>query len=216
MPTIAAPRRSRRIEGPLTRAAVVEAALAVVRAEGIEALTMRRLAADLRSAPMSVYRHVADRQEILVAMLDAVAKGIKLPPVASQPDREIVGIVTAIRDALRADIWAVDLIVVNKLASAHVLPAVERIYAAMTTAGLSATETAAGYALLWQYTVGELVDTAGDQADDYRRLMVRDSDVKRFPVLHNVIAETADGLSDELFTGNLRRILSTILQPASS
>ena len=210
--TAIAVRRSRRIEGPLTRAAIVEAAMAIVRTEGIEALTMRRLAADLRTAPMSVYRHVADRREILVAMLDEVAANIELPPVASEPDVEISGVFTAIHDALRADIWVVNLIVVDKLASAHILPAVERIYAAMRSAGLPAAQTAAGYALLWQYTVGELLDTAGSQADDYRRQMVRESDRRSFPVLHDVITETPDERPDERYTANLRRIVNGLLR----
>lgn len=196
----------------MTRAAIIEAALTVVRAEGIEALTMRRLAADLRTAPMTVYRHVADRQEILVAMLDTIAAGIELPPAADKPDSEIAAVFTAIHGALRADIWVVNLIVVDKLASAHILPAVERIYAAMRTAGLSAAETAAGYALLWQYTVGELLDSAGSRASDYRRRMVRESDRRRFPILHDVLTETPDERPDERYTANLRRIVDGLLR----
>jgi AcrR family transcriptional regulator len=211
MTPIATVRRNRRIEGPLTRAAIIEAALGVVRAEGIEALTMRRLAADLRCAPMSVYRHVADRQEILVALLDEVAAGIALPPVACEPDAEILGVFTSIHHALRADLWVVNLIVVDKLASAHILPAVERIYAAMSSAGLSAAETSAGYALLWQYTVGELLDTAGSQDNEYRRRMVWNSDRRRFPALHDVLTETPETQPDERYAANLRRILGGIL-----
>ncbi|WKG01974.1 TetR/AcrR family transcriptional regulator [Mycolicibacterium sp. HK-90] len=211
MTPLTAIRRSRRMEGPLTQATIVEAAMAIARTEGIEALTMRRLAADLRTAPMSVYRHIADRQEILVAMLDAVAAGIVLPPVAGEADAEIIGVFTAIHDALRADVWAVDLIVVNKLASAQILPAIERIYVAMQSAGLSAADTAAGYALLWQYTVGELLDTARSQADEYRKQMVRNSDRRRFPVLHDVLTGAPDAESETRYVANLRRIVDGIL-----
>ncbi|WP_084459256.1 TetR/AcrR family transcriptional regulator [Mycolicibacterium houstonense] len=211
MPSPAAVRRSRRMEGPLTLATIVEAALAIARTEGIDVLTMRRLAADLRTAPMSVYRHVTDRQEILIAMLDAVAKGIVLPPVAGESDAEIIGVFTAIHDALRADIWAVDLIVVNKLASAQILPAIERVYLAMRSAGLSASDTAAGYALLWQYTVGELLDTAHSQTDEYRKQMVRDSDRRRYPVMHEVLTEISHAESDTRYAENLRRIVDGIL-----
>lgn len=49
-----------------------------------------------------------------------------------------------------------------------------------------------------------------------RRRTVQDSDVDRFPVLHHVIAETEDRLPDGLFAANLARMLSAVLNPASS
>jgi AcrR family transcriptional regulator len=50
---------------PLTRERIVRAALAVVDADGIEGLTMRRLAAELGAAPMAPYAHLADKRALL-------------------------------------------------------------------------------------------------------------------------------------------------------
>ena len=57
---------------PLTRRRIVMAGLALVEAEGLEALTMRRLAAALDVTPMSLYNHVADKAELTDVMLDYV------------------------------------------------------------------------------------------------------------------------------------------------
>jgi AcrR family transcriptional regulator len=57
---------------PLTRRRIVMAGLALVEAEGLEALTMRRLAAALDVTPMSLYNHVADKAELIDVMLDYV------------------------------------------------------------------------------------------------------------------------------------------------
>lgn len=54
-----------RREQPLSRNRVVDAALGIVEREGVEAVTMRRLAEELRTAPASLYRHVASREELL-------------------------------------------------------------------------------------------------------------------------------------------------------
>lgn len=55
----------------LSRERIVAAAIALADADGIAALSMARLAERLGSAPMSLYRHVANKDELLVFMMDA-------------------------------------------------------------------------------------------------------------------------------------------------
>lgn len=52
----------------LTDPAILAAAVRIADAEGLDALTMRRVAADLDRAPMSLYRHVSDKEELLLRM----------------------------------------------------------------------------------------------------------------------------------------------------
>src|SRR5690606_22499226 len=66
----AAPRRGPR-KG-LTVDAVVEAAIAIADAEGLEAVTMRRVAQSLGVAPMTLYTYVPAKAELIVLMLDAL------------------------------------------------------------------------------------------------------------------------------------------------
>src|SRR5438270_9656236 len=56
----------------LTREAVVARALEVGTAEGLEAVSLRRLAQELGVTPMALYRHVRDKQDLLNAMTEAV------------------------------------------------------------------------------------------------------------------------------------------------
>lgn len=56
----------------LSRARIVEAAVALADREGIEAVSMRRLAQELGSEPMSLYTHVRNKEDLLDAMVDAV------------------------------------------------------------------------------------------------------------------------------------------------
>ena len=61
-------------EHRLSRAMILEAALRLVREEGLEKLTMRRLADDLGVATMATYRHFKNRHELLIGMVDEVCR----------------------------------------------------------------------------------------------------------------------------------------------
>jgi AcrR family transcriptional regulator len=202
---------ARRPRRRLDRDTIVAEALRLVRAEGIEAVTMRRLADELGSGPMSFYRHVADRQALLIAMLDAVAQGIRLPPAVGDPRSEITAVFTAIHDALRQDHWATQLIVGEKLAGPSILPAIERIYAALRAAGLTPRDTAVAYALLWQYTAGELLDRHHVTADSYSQRMVREADPDTYPRLMESINAFPPGPAGDWFTESFQRILDGLL-----
>jgi DNA-binding transcriptional regulator YhcF (GntR family) len=63
--------RTRDAEAALSRERIVAAAIAVADKEGLDALSMRRVAVDLDVAPMSLYRHVRDKDDLLLGMMDA-------------------------------------------------------------------------------------------------------------------------------------------------
>src|SRR3954447_12205562 len=65
--------------GALGVDAIVAAGIAVADAEGLAALSMRRVAAELGAAPMSLYRHVRDKDELLLKMMDAAISEVALP-----------------------------------------------------------------------------------------------------------------------------------------
>ncbi|WP_318207805.1 MULTISPECIES: TetR/AcrR family transcriptional regulator C-terminal domain-containing protein [unclassified Streptomyces] len=66
---------------PLARAEIVAAALALADAEGLNALTMRRVAAMLGVSTMALYRHVPGKPELIRLMTDAVCGEVPLGPV---------------------------------------------------------------------------------------------------------------------------------------
>ena len=75
------PRAERRDERDpdLTRERIVAAAIRVADAEGLAQLSMRRIATELGAAPMSLYRHVDGKDELLVSMMDSVLGEDPLP-----------------------------------------------------------------------------------------------------------------------------------------
>ena len=76
------PKATERVNTPgrpgLTREAVVSRALEIGTAEGLEAVSLRRLAQDFSVTPMALYRHVRDKQDLINAMTEVVLEGIEV------------------------------------------------------------------------------------------------------------------------------------------
>ena len=87
-PTAPRSRRDRPAKPPLSRAAIVAAALEIARTEGVDALTMRRVAAALDTGPASLYVYVADRRELQELVFDAAVGTIEIPPIEPERWRE--------------------------------------------------------------------------------------------------------------------------------
>jgi AcrR family transcriptional regulator len=84
----------------LQRERIVQRALELADQEGLDAVSFRRLAADFGVTPMALYRHVADRDDLLAAMHDRVLAEIKVP---EQSDDDWV---RALRDVLQSSVTA--------------------------------------------------------------------------------------------------------------
>ena len=84
---------SAQTRAPLTRERVLRTAVALADQAGIESLSMRKLAQSLDVVPMALYRHVANKDELLGGMIDVVVGEI-------DPPLEGVGWKTAIRERI--------------------------------------------------------------------------------------------------------------------
>lgn len=76
--------RDRRARAPLTQEAIVDAALRVLDRDGVEGLSMRRVADELATGAATLYWHVRSRDELIDLMVDRVASEIQVP----EPDPE--------------------------------------------------------------------------------------------------------------------------------
>ncbi|WP_327279339.1 TetR/AcrR family transcriptional regulator [Streptomyces sp. NBC_01205] len=77
--------RARPAKPPLSERAVIDAGLRVLRREGFDAVTMRKVAAELDTGPASLYVYVAQREELLRLMLDAAVATVPLPALPAAP-----------------------------------------------------------------------------------------------------------------------------------
>jgi AcrR family transcriptional regulator len=94
---------------PLTRERILRAALELADAEGIEALSMRRLASRLGVEAMTLYYHVRNKRELLDGIMDLVAREYE-PAAPGEPWRPAVrATAISVHDAFVRHPWAADL-----------------------------------------------------------------------------------------------------------
>ena len=140
----------------LSREAVVTAAEEIVARDGIDALTMRRVAHELQSSTMAPYRHVRDKDELLVLLLDRLAERLPRPALPADPRQRLMTLWRLLYDGLDQNPWVVEVLVKGHLMARSVLWVMEEILAAFVAAGLTRRQTAAAYRTAWQLTVGAL------------------------------------------------------------
>jgi len=140
----------------LSRDAVVTAAESIVARDGIDALTMRRVARELRSSPMALYRHVRDKDELLVLLLDRLVDQLPRPALPEDPRARLVALWRLLHDGLDRHPWVVEVLVKGHLIARSVLWVMEEILAAFVAAGLTHRQAVAAYRATWQFTVGVL------------------------------------------------------------
>ncbi len=132
------PGRSTRSTARLSREEIVETAIAIADAEGLDAVSMRRLGAELDSNPMSLYHHVGDKGGLLGAMVDAVVARIAPDwPGPGDPALwvdDLRTLVLAARGVMVSHPWAADVIE-GRSASGAVLLHIERLLAILRGAG---------------------------------------------------------------------------------
>ncbi|MGF6888083.1 AcrR family transcriptional regulator [Nocardia sp. GAS34] len=79
-------RRDRPAKPALTRQGIVDAAVRVMHAEGLDKVTMRRLATELDTGAASLYVYVRDAAELRAAVLDELLADVDLHPIAAEGD----------------------------------------------------------------------------------------------------------------------------------
>jgi AcrR family transcriptional regulator len=94
---------------PLDRDAIVAGAVAFADEHGTDALSMRKLAAELGYEVMSLYNHVANKNEVLALMVDAVAVEIPAPKPDDDPLVAVRTLAIETRAALVRHPWAASL-----------------------------------------------------------------------------------------------------------
>jgi AcrR family transcriptional regulator len=157
-----APTRSPRetTREPLTRERVLGAAMTLADREGIEALTIRALAAELGARPMSLYHYVAGKEALLDAMVDRVFDEIALPPADLDWRAAVRQRCVAAREVLVRHPWAVPLLESRTSPGPITLAHHDGMLATFFRAGFSLPVTAHAYAILDSYVYGFAIQQA--------------------------------------------------------
>jgi AcrR family transcriptional regulator len=139
---------------PLSRDRVLRAGLDLADASGVEALTMRRLGEELGFEAMSLYRHVANKQDLLDGMLDLVLAEWQLPAGDGDWAEAVRAGANSVHDALRRHPWAARLLMTGNHLRPVRLRYMDGLLSRLHDAGFDPTTTYSVYHLLDGYIFG--------------------------------------------------------------
>ncbi|HSN86397.1 MAG TPA: TetR/AcrR family transcriptional regulator, partial [Thermoanaerobaculia bacterium] len=138
----------------LSRESVLRGAVAVADAGGIGALTMRSLADALEVKPMSIYHHVANKDDVLDGIVDIVFSEIDLPAIGGDWHAEMRRRASSAREAMRRHPWAIGLVETRTSPGPATLKHHNAVIGTLRQAGFSVEMTAHAYALIDAYVYG--------------------------------------------------------------
>lgn len=203
---------------------IVAAATAIADAEGLDAVSMNRVAKELGTGAMSLYRYVASKEELLALMIDAAIGRVPKTPAAGDWRERLEAWAWSTVRGMRAHPWTAHAPVAGPPLAPNAVAWFEDALAALRGSGLTPAEKPSVILLLSGYvqnhvTVMSEVAQAFLAADPdaamrgYSDTLRALADAERFPALREIldagVFDRADP-PDEEFRFGLERILDGI------
>ncbi len=204
--------RDRPAKAPLSEAAIVDAGLSILKSEGLQAVTMRRVAAALDTGAASLYVYVSGRDGLLQAMLDRVTAAIELEtPDPARWRAQLHSLLKRMHEALIAHPGMAALTLEDPPTTEVVLRVTENLLGILLAGGVDPQGAA------WACDIFVLLVTAVASEEDVRRTRGLGDDTHRhervdeiyttfaalppdrFPLVSAHAAEMVAGDSDERF-----------------
>lgn len=212
--------RDRPAKTPLSEDAVVDAALAILKSEGLEAVTMRRVAAALDTGAASLYVYVPGREGLLHAMQDRITAAIELePPDPARWRAQLHLLLERMHRALAAHPGIAATAMADPPTTEAALRLTENLLGILLAGGLDPQDAAWGadiFALLVTYAaIEDDVRPAGHDelaAELYTTFAGLPPD--RFPLIAAHAAQLVAGDSDERFRFAIDVVLDGMLARA--
>jgi AcrR family transcriptional regulator len=139
---------------PLSRDRILQAALELVDEGGIDALTMRRLGQTLGFEAMSLYNHVAGKDDVVDGILDLVLAESEPPELADDWAKAVRESAISVHGALRRHPWAVTVLMTPTRVRPARLRYMESLLALLREGGFSAEATYHAYHVLDAHIFG--------------------------------------------------------------
>ena len=141
--------------GSLSRGDIIDAAVTVVEAGGYEELSIRSLAADLGVAPMSLYRHIRDKDDLLNEVVSRLLAPVWRPAADEDDWQEwIVEAAASLREFLVSQPAALHVYLRHPVVSPAAVERMDAMMSVLRRAGLDEQAARSAYGALHTYTIG--------------------------------------------------------------
>ncbi len=142
---------------PLTRERIFRAAVALADDIGLDALTMRRLGSELDVEAMSLYKHVANKDEIMDGMVELVLGEIHIPTTDAPWQESMRLRASSARNVLQTHPWAIGLLEDRSSMGPVALRYMDAIIGNLRAAGFDIAMAAHAFWLLDSFVYGQVI-----------------------------------------------------------
>lgn len=157
----------RNTSGELSRERIAGATVAVLDRDGMNGLSLRRLAGALDVHATTLYWHVATRDDLLDLALDAVFGEVSLPGAHAQDwTRDITLYMHGLRTVLLRHPWSGTLASSRPLLGPNALARAEFVHAALASAGFTELDLTAAAAAISNYVIGTVATETSWQHEE--------------------------------------------------
>ncbi|MCP3102497.1 TetR/AcrR family transcriptional regulator C-terminal domain-containing protein [Myxococcus sp. K15C18031901] len=213
---------SRPAPEPLSREQIVRAAIALADADGLAAVSLRKVGASLDAGPMRLYGYLSSKEELLELMVDAVyGEMASEGPLTGDWRRALSAMAQRTRRAAKRHAWFIDLLGGRPHLGPHVLAHVEATFAALSGAPgfehidsvMLAVGTVDAYVLGALRNEASKLERGMNQAEweavsgPYIQRMISTG---RFPMLAQVVRDATHPSADVVFERGLDCVLDGI------
>lgn len=177
----------------LSREVVADRALALADAEGLDAVTIRRLATELGVTPMALYWHFRTKEDLLAGLGDRVLDTVTVPERTGRWDDDLRAVLVALVTAMRPHPQVADQVAARIFAHPRGLALTEIAMATIGAAGFAPEPTAylamQGMRTVMALVTGDPVDDSGmaaEERDEHLRqkvAMLRSLPPQQYPAL---------------------------------
>jgi AcrR family transcriptional regulator len=191
------PEVSAKPRAPLSRERVLRAALVLADEGGIEGLTMRRLGERLQVEAMSLYNHIAGKDDILDGIVDLVFSEIELPSDIADWKTAMRGRAISARDVLLRHPWATSLMQSRTTPGPATMRHHNSVIGSLRKAGFSVDMAAHAFSLMDGYIYGfalqqvNLPSHTSAESAELAENILRELPAREYPFLAEMIVEHA-------------------------
>ncbi|MFJ3666988.1 TetR/AcrR family transcriptional regulator [Streptomyces sp. NPDC090106] len=173
----------------LTPEAITRAGRELIERDGLDALSMRAVAAELGTGAASLYRHIADRDALLVAILEDIAARLPVEVPGATAGERLFNRLVGAHDRMAEHVWVLHILIRGEFVARNALPFSDACLADFLGAGLEPRQASTAYRACWHLTIGELLDAhplTPPRRPNQREQVMASVDPERLPALAEV------------------------------
>ncbi|MEO3974170.1 helix-turn-helix domain-containing protein [Streptomyces sp. CAU 1734] len=136
---------------------IVATARRIIEEEGVDALSMRRVAKEVGSTPMALYHYVRDKDELLLLTLAGTSTALPRPELPADPRARLIAVSLHMHELLRRTPWVLKVLALGDMTDRQALWMAEEIIDSALACGMNTRQSVQTYRTIWNFVYGDAV-----------------------------------------------------------